>query len=89
MNVLLPPEAEAFVADRVESGAYPSADAVILTALRLLKEREERLTDLRREIQKGIDQADQGRVSSFDVTTLEDARRVARERLRATRRGTA
>lgn len=49
----------------------------------LSDDEEDRSDDLRRAIQAGINQADQGRVSPFSESTLEEARRVARERLRA------
>lgn len=48
---------------------------------------EDRPADLGREIQAGIDQADQGRVSPFNEAALEETRCVARERLRAGGRG--
>jgi antitoxin ParD1/3/4 len=51
MNVSLTPELEQLVAEKVESGMYPSASEVVREALRLLKERDElrqaRLEELR------------------------------------------
>jgi antitoxin ParD1/3/4 len=59
MNVSLTTELEKWVQSKVESGMYTSASEVIREGLRLLKEqevlREIRLTELRREIQQGID----------------------------------
>lgn len=40
MNVLLTPELEKFIAEKVESGKYSSAEEVIREGLRLLREHE-------------------------------------------------
>jgi antitoxin ParD1/3/4 len=64
MNVSLTPELERLVAEKVESGKYPSASEVVREGLRLLQERDElrraRLEELRREIARGVEQADRG-----------------------------
>lgn len=87
MNVSLTPELEQYVNGKVQSGLYHSASEVIRDGLRLLKEKEElhqrKLVELRREIQIGIDQADRGKVSTFNEATLEEAKVRGRERLAA------
>ena len=64
MNVSLTPELERMVQDKVASGMYYSASEVIREGLRLLQERDTlkqyRLEELRREIQRGVSQADRG-----------------------------
>jgi antitoxin ParD1/3/4 len=64
MNVSLTPELERLVAEKVESGMYTSASEVVREGLRLLQERDElrrtRLEELRREIARGVEQADRG-----------------------------
>jgi antitoxin ParD1/3/4 len=74
MNVSLTPELERLVTEKVESGMYTSASEVIREALRLLKERDElrqtRLAELRREIQVGLDQLEQGQYSTYDEPSL-------------------
>ena len=60
MNVSLTPELEKFVKDKVATGRYTSSSEVVREALRVLEEREERLEELRREVQKGIDSLDRG-----------------------------
>ncbi len=81
MNVNLTPELEAFVKDKVSSGRYNSSSEVVRDALRLFEEqdrfREMKLELLRKEIQKGIDDLDAGRVSKL---SMDDIRRIARER---------
>lgn len=72
MDVLLAPELNQFVAEKMADGHYSSPSEVVSEALRLLKEQEElrriRLDDLRQEIQKGLDQSERGEVLAFDST---------------------
>ncbi len=64
MNISLTPELERLVDDKVKSGRYASASEVIREGLRLLEEREQfkqqRLTEVRRKIDRGLDQLDKG-----------------------------
>ena len=55
---------------------YGSRDEVIQDALRLLKERDQRLEDLRKEIRIGMDQADRGEAVPMDVEDMK--RRLGR-----------
>ncbi|HEX04493.1 MAG TPA: type II toxin-antitoxin system ParD family antitoxin [Bacteroidetes bacterium] len=64
MNVSVGKDFEEFVKGKVASGDYASVSEVVRDGLRLLKEKEllleARLQSLRGEVQKGIDQADNG-----------------------------
>ncbi len=64
MNVSVGKDFEEFVKGKVASGDYASVSEVVRDGLRLLKEKElileAKLQSLRGEIQKGIDQADNG-----------------------------
>lgn len=64
MNANLGSVLEQFVTELVDSGLYQSQSEVVREGLRLLKEREElkklRLDELRKEIIRGIEQADGG-----------------------------
>lgn len=64
MNVSVGKDFEEFVKSKVASGDYASVSEVVRDGLRLLKEKElileARLQSLRGEIQKGINQADNG-----------------------------
>ena len=66
MNVSLTPELEQIVSLKVESGLYNSASEVVREGLRLLQQRDQlremKLEALRKEIQKGIDDLEAGRV---------------------------
>ena len=51
----LNPEQQKLVEQLIESGLFDSPDQVIDTALRLLTEREQKLAELKKDIQKGFD----------------------------------
>ncbi|MDX2144951.1 MAG: type II toxin-antitoxin system ParD family antitoxin [Rhodospirillaceae bacterium] len=71
MNISLGTTFEDFVDQLVKSGRFVSASEVMRAGLRLLMEQEEqsqaKLTLLRAEIQKGIDQADRGEFVDLDL----------------------
>ena len=74
MNVSLPPELEARVRKRVESGMYGSASEVIREALRLFEAYEQvktaKLDSLRQDIAKGMNDAKNGRTKEIDFESL-------------------
>ncbi|HEV2961929.1 MAG TPA: type II toxin-antitoxin system ParD family antitoxin [Candidatus Angelobacter sp.] len=64
MNVNLGPTLDEFVAKLLKTGLYQSQSEILREGLRLLKEREElkkiRLMELKKEIARGIEEADRG-----------------------------
>ena len=74
MDVLLKPDLEKFVADKVKAGQYADASDVVNEALEALKEREEFTPEheqyLRRELRRGLEQLDQGRRATFDAEKI-------------------
>jgi antitoxin ParD1/3/4 len=74
LNVSLPPELEARVRKRVESGMYGSASEVIREALRVFEAQEAlnraKLEALRIEVAKGLADIKAGRVARLDVGTI-------------------
>ncbi len=72
MNVSLPPELEARVRQRVETGMYGSASEVIREALRLFEAFEEarsaKLESLRLDIARGLEEVKAGHLSELDVS---------------------
>jgi antitoxin ParD1/3/4 len=68
MTIHLSSDREQFIRSLIEAGHYPSEDAVIDEALRLLEERDEaaKLAQLRHDIADGIVQADRGELAPFD-----------------------
>jgi antitoxin ParD1/3/4 len=83
MNISLTPHLENLVKSKVDSGLYNSASEVMRDALRLLEERdyvrEMRLTELRREIQIGIDSGDPTPLDMEEIKAAGRARRAARQ----------
>ena len=74
MNISLTPELERLVQEKVASGLYNSASEVIRESLRLLHERDRirdiRLEELRKEIQKGINQLERGEYEVYETDEL-------------------
>lgn len=81
MNISLPAEMVAFVEQEATEGGYASSSEVVREALRLFRHEraleQERLAILRREIDRGLDQAAAGRVSKRSVMEIADS--VAKE----------
>lgn len=71
ITVTLSPELEAFLEERVASGRFATAGEAVREGLRLLEEREQQreavLTELRHEIEIGVEQAKAGKVSDGRV----------------------
>ncbi|MEK6662920.1 MAG: type II toxin-antitoxin system ParD family antitoxin [Pseudomonadota bacterium] len=85
MNVSLPPELEARVRQRVESGMYGSASEVIREALRLFEAYEQvkavQLDGLRQDIAMGLDDVKKGRVKEIDFSSLkQQGRKLLKKR---------
>lgn len=57
-------ELEAFVNEKVQSGAYQSADELVSALLRLLKKRQDEFEALRKEILLGAEDFKQGRFTT-------------------------
>jgi antitoxin ParD1/3/4 len=76
---------EQLVNDKVKSGMYQTASEVIREGLRLLKERDDRLAQLRAEIRAGFDDVERGEYDEYDEHTTkqlaEDIKSRGRRRL--------
>lgn len=74
INVSLPPELEARVRQRVESGMYGSASEVIREALRLFEAYElvkaSKLDSLRQDIARGLSDVKNGHAGGVDFESL-------------------
>ena len=81
MNVLIKPELEKFVAEKVTAGQYVDASDVVNDALEVLKDQEhftpEHETYLRKEVARGLEQLDAGQFADFDAKRI-----IAEERQR-------
>ena len=71
MNISLTPELERLVTDKVKSGMYQTSSEVIREGLRLLKERDERLESLRRDIRAGFEAVDRGEFTDYDQSSIQ------------------
>jgi putative addiction module CopG family antidote len=65
MTITLPDELEELINAKVRSGAYKSADEVVMESLRLLKAKEEGMEALRREIMRGVEDVEQKRFAAL------------------------
>ena len=76
---VLPSDLAQFVSDQVGSGKYASQSEVVLDALRLMRDRERRVAELRGEIAPALERAERGEGRELDV---EDVIRRGMERHR-------
>lgn len=65
MTIKLTDELEELINEKVKSGAYKSADEVIIASLRLLKAQEKGIDALRQEIMHGVEDIQQGRFTAY------------------------
>ncbi len=89
MNVSLTPELEQLVYDKVKTGMYQTASEVVREGLRLLRERDQHLESLRRDVRDGFEAVEAGEFASYDASDIDKlADRVkARGRQRLTEEG--
>ena len=84
MNIVLKPELEQFIADKVRAGQYANVDEIVNEALGVLKEQEEFSPQheayLRREINRGLDQLNAGQRADFSAAKIiaEERNRMAK-----------
>ena len=63
MQIVLPPDVEAFVQEQLNSGNYQSPVDVVLAAIDLLRQQEEEKSQkLRQAVEVGLEDSRQGRV---------------------------
>lgn len=72
MSASLPPDLEQFVEHQVSIGKYRSKEDVLSEGVRLLKERESRLDELRKQAQIGLDQLERGEVIDLGDKSVGD-----------------
>jgi len=69
-NVVLTDNQEQLIQSLVESGRYQNASEVIREGLRLLKERDQQLDALRRDVRAGFEAVDRGEYTDYDEGTV-------------------
>jgi antitoxin ParD1/3/4 len=82
MELTLGMESEEMIQRKLESGAYPSAEDVVVAALKLLEDRDNHeLSILREEIAIGVEQADRGDLIDGEDVFLEIRNRISDDRI--------
>lgn len=75
-GLLLPPDLMEFVRVKMNTGEYASENEIVCEALTFLRERDElrstRLSQLKREVQIGLDQIDRGDWKAFNAQEIKD-----------------
>ena len=72
MNISLTPELEQLVTDKVKTGMYQTASEVIREGLRLLRERDQRLEALRRDVRTGFEAVERGEFTDYDAQNIKE-----------------
>ncbi|MEG4530293.1 type II toxin-antitoxin system ParD family antitoxin [Microcoleus sp. D2_18a_D3] len=67
MNIVLKPEYEEFIQAQIQSGKYGSAEELIGEAIALLRERKQRIEELRQKIAVGTAQIAKGQVTDGEL----------------------
>jgi antitoxin ParD1/3/4 len=90
MNVSLTPELERLVTEKVSSGMYQTASEVVREGLRLIKERDEELELLRRNVRAGFEAVERGDYADYDESAITELKKrvKARGRKRLAERST-
>lgn len=70
MTIRLQAESEKFIAEQVRAGKFASEEEAISAAVDQMREREEKLAWLRRELQIGVDQIERGDCAEWDVEEI-------------------
>jgi antitoxin ParD1/3/4 len=85
MKVTLTPNLENWVQERLASGMYESESELIREALRIMQRQEHywklQQDSLRRQIDEGIGELDQGRGRRFDASVVAEIKQAGRRRL--------
>jgi antitoxin ParD1/3/4 len=85
MNVSLTAELERLVTKKVKTGMYQTASEVVREGLRLLKARDDRMAQLRRDIRPGFEAIDRGGYEDYDERTTKslakDIKKRGRQRI--------
>ncbi len=78
MNIVLKPEYEEFILSQIQSGKYGSAEELIGEAIALLRERKQRIDELRQKIAVGTSQIAKGQVTDGELVFAKIQERIDR-----------
>jgi len=86
------PELQQLVSQELATGRYNSENELLLEAVRVLAERDQRREELRQQIQVGRDQLDRGEYTEYDEVSLrqyfDELQERGRQRYEASRKDT-
>jgi putative addiction module CopG family antidote len=68
----LPADLEQFMEQELAAGKYASGEELVAEAVRLLRERERRVKELREEILPALERLDRGEYMEYDEGSLRD-----------------
>jgi len=71
MNIAIPGELQQFVSQGISSGRFRSEDEAVREGLMLLRNREEKLAVLRKDIELGIEALDEGHSQPLSIERIE------------------
>jgi antitoxin ParD1/3/4 len=71
MTIEIPADLQQFVHNAIDAGSYKNEAEVVGQALRLLQERQQRIEELRREIQPALEQLDRSEGIELDDAGLD------------------
>jgi len=80
MNISLTPELEQLVTDKVKTGLYQTASEVVRDGLRLLRERDQRLEALRRDVSAGFEAVERGEFTEYEQSNIKELADRVKER---------
>ena len=80
MNIVLKPEYEEFIRSQIQSGKYGSAEELIGEAIALLRERKQRIDELRQKIAVGSAQIAKGQVTDGELVFARIQEKIDRRR---------
>lgn len=86
MGITISGELQSLVQQELAAGHYQTTDEVLLTAVRLLSERNKKIAELRREILPALERLDRGEGLPLDMEAIKAEARARFEQSRA--RGT-
>jgi antitoxin ParD1/3/4 len=85
MEIILSADLTDFVQRKVQSGTYRDPAEVVQAGLRLLQEQEQKKADLRRDVDIGLEQANQGNVAPLNQEMIDKIKLYCRQRRQSNR----
>lgn len=82
MSITISGELQSLVQQELAAGHYQTTDEVLLTAVRLLSERNKKIAELRREISPALERLDRGEGRPVDMEAIKAEARAGFEQSR-------